>query len=120
MAAADAQAGATDDVIDARMFTVGPVQENCYIVRQPNAATAVIVDPGDEADRIKHQAKQVRRRRRGGKVDPGGQQAVEQARLPRRILESIKAIDSADITSGSTRTVIPRLRRPGARSTQSI
>jgi len=52
VAAADAQAGAADDVIDARMFTVGPVQENCYIVRQPNAATAVIVDPGDEADRI--------------------------------------------------------------------
>ena len=52
MAAADAQAGATADVIDARMFTVGPVQENCYIVRQPNAATAVIVDPGDEPDRI--------------------------------------------------------------------
>ena len=52
MAAADAQAGAADDVIDARMFTVGPVQENCYIVRRPNAATAVIVDPGDEADRI--------------------------------------------------------------------
>jgi hydroxyacylglutathione hydrolase len=39
-------------VIDARMFTVGPVQENCYIVRRPSASTAVIVDPGDEADRI--------------------------------------------------------------------
>jgi hydroxyacylglutathione hydrolase len=39
-------------MIDARMFTVGPVQENCYIVRRPQAATAVIVDPGDEADRI--------------------------------------------------------------------
>ncbi|HEY2650769.1 MAG TPA: MBL fold metallo-hydrolase, partial [Solirubrobacteraceae bacterium] len=39
-------------MIDARMFTVGPVQENCFIVRRPGADTALIVDPGDEADRI--------------------------------------------------------------------
>ena len=52
MAPADAQAGTADEVIDARMFTVGPVQENCYVVRRPNASTAVIVDPGDEAERI--------------------------------------------------------------------
>lgn len=52
MAAADAEAGTADEVIDARMFTVGPVQENCYVVRRPQATTAVIVDPGDEADRI--------------------------------------------------------------------
>jgi glyoxylase-like metal-dependent hydrolase (beta-lactamase superfamily II) len=39
-------------VIDVRMFTVGPVQENCYVVRRPEAAAAVIVDPGDEADRL--------------------------------------------------------------------
>ncbi|HEX4010070.1 MAG TPA: MBL fold metallo-hydrolase [Solirubrobacteraceae bacterium] len=39
-------------MIDARMFTVGPVQENCYVVRAPDADRAVIVDPGDEAERI--------------------------------------------------------------------
>ena len=39
-------------MIDARMFTVGPVQENCYIVRLPGAGRAVIVDPGDEAERL--------------------------------------------------------------------
>jgi glyoxylase-like metal-dependent hydrolase (beta-lactamase superfamily II) len=39
-------------MIDARMFTVGPVQENTYIVRLPDAGRAVIVDPGDEAERI--------------------------------------------------------------------
>jgi hydroxyacylglutathione hydrolase len=39
-------------MIDVRMFTVGPVQENCYIVRAKDAAQAVIVDPGDEAPRI--------------------------------------------------------------------
>src|SRR5437763_10021017 len=39
-------------MIDVRMFTVGPVQENCFVVRRPNADRGVIVDPGDEADRI--------------------------------------------------------------------
>jgi hydroxyacylglutathione hydrolase len=39
-------------MIDARMFTVGPVQENCYVVRADGGSRAVIVDPGDEADRI--------------------------------------------------------------------
>ena len=39
-------------MIDARMFTVGPVQENCYVVRLEDAPNAVIVDPGDEPDRI--------------------------------------------------------------------
>jgi hydroxyacylglutathione hydrolase len=39
--------------VDVRAFTVGPVQENCYIVRADSqAATAVIVDPGDEAERL--------------------------------------------------------------------
>lgn len=37
---------------DIRMFTVGPLQENCYFVRAPGADTAVIVDPGDEAPRL--------------------------------------------------------------------
>ena len=34
------------------MFTVGPVQENCYLARREGADRAVIVDPGDEADRL--------------------------------------------------------------------
>ena len=38
--------------LDVRMFTVGPVQENCYVVRRPDAADAVIVDPGEEPDRL--------------------------------------------------------------------
>jgi glyoxylase-like metal-dependent hydrolase (beta-lactamase superfamily II) len=33
------------------MFTVGPVQENCFIVRRKDGE-ALIVDPGDEADRL--------------------------------------------------------------------
>jgi glyoxylase-like metal-dependent hydrolase (beta-lactamase superfamily II) len=38
--------------MDVRAFTVGPVAENCYIARRDGADRAVIVDPGDEADRI--------------------------------------------------------------------
>jgi hydroxyacylglutathione hydrolase len=47
--------------LDVRAFTVGPVQENCYIVRAADAggaasggdpAPAVIVDPGDEPQRL--------------------------------------------------------------------
>ena len=34
------------------MFTVGQVQENCFLFRQDGAARAVLVDPGDEPDRI--------------------------------------------------------------------
>ncbi len=38
---------------DVRAFTVGPVQENCYIVRADADAThALIVDPGDEPARL--------------------------------------------------------------------
>ena len=39
-------------MIDVRAFTVGPLQENCYVVRRPQAASAVIVDPGEEAPRL--------------------------------------------------------------------
>ena len=39
-------------MIDVRMFTVGPVQENCYLVRAKGSDRAVIVDPGDEAPRL--------------------------------------------------------------------
>src|SRR5919197_6680464 len=38
--------------MDVRSFTVGPVAENCYIVRRDGADHALIVDPGEEADRI--------------------------------------------------------------------
>jgi glyoxylase-like metal-dependent hydrolase (beta-lactamase superfamily II) len=45
--------------LDVRAFTVGPVQENCYIVR-PSLGTekadaaraAIIIDPGDEPERL--------------------------------------------------------------------
>ncbi len=38
--------------MDVRSFTVGQVAENCYIARRDGAERAVIVDPGDEAERI--------------------------------------------------------------------
>ena len=39
-------------MIDVRMFTVGPVQENCFIVRAGDGEHAVIIDPGDEPARL--------------------------------------------------------------------
>jgi hydroxyacylglutathione hydrolase len=34
------------------MFTVGPVQENCFLVRRDGADRALIVDPGEEAPKL--------------------------------------------------------------------
>ena len=39
-------------MIDVRMFTVGPVQENCFIVRERNSKRGVIIDPGEESERL--------------------------------------------------------------------
>jgi hydroxyacylglutathione hydrolase len=38
--------------MDVRSFTVGPVAENCYVVRRDGADRGLIIDPGEEADRI--------------------------------------------------------------------
>jgi hydroxyacylglutathione hydrolase len=39
--------------MDVRCFTVGPLQENCWIVRREDSDRALVVDPGDEPDRLK-------------------------------------------------------------------
>lgn len=38
--------------MDVRSFTVGPVAENCYIARRHGSHRAIVVDPGDEPERI--------------------------------------------------------------------
>jgi hydroxyacylglutathione hydrolase len=38
--------------MDARCFTVGPLQENCWIVRREGGDRALVIDPGDEAERL--------------------------------------------------------------------
>jgi glyoxylase-like metal-dependent hydrolase (beta-lactamase superfamily II) len=38
--------------VDVRIFTVGPVQENAYLVRRDGAGRALLIDPGDEPDRL--------------------------------------------------------------------
>ena len=38
--------------LDVRMFTVGPVQENSFLVRREGAGSAVLVDPGEEAPKL--------------------------------------------------------------------
>jgi glyoxylase-like metal-dependent hydrolase (beta-lactamase superfamily II) len=38
--------------MDVRMFTVGPVAENCYVFRRDGSDRALIVDPGEEPDKL--------------------------------------------------------------------
>ena len=38
--------------MDVRTFTVGQVAENCYVFRRDGSDRALIVDPGEEAERI--------------------------------------------------------------------
>jgi hydroxyacylglutathione hydrolase len=38
--------------MDVRMFTVGPVAENCFLFRRDGSDRALIVDPGDEAPKL--------------------------------------------------------------------
>ena len=38
--------------LEVRGLTVGMVQENCYLVRMPGADRAVMIDPGEEAERL--------------------------------------------------------------------
>jgi hydroxyacylglutathione hydrolase len=39
-------------VLQLGAFTVGPLQENAYLLRREGADTALLVDPGDEAERL--------------------------------------------------------------------
>jgi hydroxyacylglutathione hydrolase len=38
--------------MDVRMFTVGQIAENCFLLRRDDSDRALIVDPGDEAPKI--------------------------------------------------------------------
>jgi hydroxyacylglutathione hydrolase len=38
--------------MDVRMFTVGPVQENAFLVRADGSDRALMIDPGDEAPKL--------------------------------------------------------------------
>ncbi len=39
-------------MIDVQMFTVGPIQENCFVVRARGSDSALVVDPGEEAETL--------------------------------------------------------------------
>jgi hydroxyacylglutathione hydrolase len=45
--------------MDVRMFTVGPVGENCFLLRAEGSDRALIVDPGEEAPRILQAVKEL-------------------------------------------------------------
>lgn len=38
--------------LDVEMLTVGPIAENCFVVRREGADRGIVVDPGEEAERI--------------------------------------------------------------------
>lgn len=38
--------------MDVRMLTVGPVQENCFIARAEGSDHGLVIDPGDEAEKL--------------------------------------------------------------------
>jgi glyoxylase-like metal-dependent hydrolase (beta-lactamase superfamily II) len=38
--------------MQARCFTVGPLQENCWIIHADGSDKALVIDPGEEADRL--------------------------------------------------------------------
>jgi len=38
--------------LDIQMLTVGPVAENCFVLRREGSGSGLIIDPGDESDRI--------------------------------------------------------------------
>jgi hydroxyacylglutathione hydrolase len=40
--------------MDVRMLTVGPVGENCFVIRRDAGDRGLIVDPGEEPERILH------------------------------------------------------------------
>jgi glyoxylase-like metal-dependent hydrolase (beta-lactamase superfamily II) len=46
------------------MLTVGPLAENCFLVRREGSAHGLIVDPGEESDRILAAAEEM-----GAKID---------------------------------------------------
>jgi glyoxylase-like metal-dependent hydrolase (beta-lactamase superfamily II) len=38
--------------LEVRQLTVGPIAENCFVLRQEGSGKALVVDPGEEAERI--------------------------------------------------------------------
>ena len=50
--------------MDGRGLTVGPLQENCFLAKADGADGCIVVDPGDEADRILGEVEQL-----GGQVE---------------------------------------------------
>ena len=130
-------------VIDVRMFTVGPVQENCYVVRAAGLRPAVIVDPGDEAERILESAAgapdqdgrsdpahphplRPRRRRRAGRprhrgpgLLPGARDAGPRRHHRLRAVARLRAVRELRRRSDGRRRGDARARRADVRGDRS-
>ena len=64
------QAAVASRPMDVRMFTVGPVAENCFLFRREGSDRALIVDPGEEAPKLLGAIEQLGRRARGHPAHP--------------------------------------------------
>ncbi len=86
-------------MIDVRMFTVGPVQENCFVVRLRDAGTAVIVDPGDEPEKLL------------GAIDKLGIDTVEAILVTHTHFDHVGAVAPVAKATGAP-VYCPELERP--------
>jgi glyoxylase-like metal-dependent hydrolase (beta-lactamase superfamily II) len=50
--------------LEVRQLTVGPIAENCFVLRQEGSENALVVDPGEEAERILAEVEEI-----GAKVE---------------------------------------------------
>ena len=58
------------DAMDVHGFTVGPVAENCFFAARDGATQAIVVDPGEEGDRLIARARRAGPERRGDPAHP--------------------------------------------------
>ena len=92
--------------MEARCFTVGPLQENCWIVRAAGSDRALVIDPGDEAARLT------------GAVDELGL-SVEAIRLTHTHFDHVGAVAAVARHTGAP-VFCPELEVPFLREIQAF
>ena len=124
---------ATLGAMDVRMLTVGQVAENCFVLRRDGSDRGLIVDPGEEAERILHVVDELgigidailvthtplrpHRRRRAGRRGPPARRST--APRSRCRCSPTSWPTSRGRASARTRATTPTRRSPAARSSSS-
>ena len=99
--------------MDVRMFTVGPVMENCFLFRRDGSDKALIVDPGEEAPKLLNAIEELGRRARG---DPADAHALRprRRRRARREGDRRRGLGARDREAGARRHHELRARGPAS------